>query len=96
VIDAVGPSTPTVLNKSAGEPICISALRRSRSSSLSVTTYFFTATHFAVTMLLRHCDSENRRGINDEGDWLNCPVAADALCAWSDSGPPPVFRQHGC
>ena len=51
--------------------LCISALRRSRSSSLSVTTYFFTAIHSAVTMLLRHCgaiDSENRRGINDEGD----------------------------
>ena len=51
-------------------PICISALSRSRSSLLRVTTYFFTAIRFAVTTYLRHCgaiDSEIHRRINDGG-----------------------------
>src|SRR5271166_4103039 len=52
-------------------PACISASSRSRSSSLSFTTYLFTAACFAVTMHLRHCgaiDSEIHREINDGGD----------------------------
>ena len=43
-------------------------LSRSRSSSLSLTMYLFTAICFAVTIHLRHCgaiDSEIRRKIND-------------------------------
>ncbi len=51
-------------------PACISPSSRSRSSSLSITTYLFTAICFAVTMHLRHCgaiDSEIHRGINDGG-----------------------------
>src|SRR5664279_3288034 len=51
-------------------PAWISVLRRSRSSSLSLTTYFFTAICFAVTKHLRRCgniDSEIDREINDRG-----------------------------
>ena len=49
-------------------PVWISVLSRSRSSSLSFTTYFFTAICFAVTKHLRHCgvsESEFCRRIND-------------------------------
>jgi hypothetical protein len=51
-------------------PAWISVLSRSRSASLSFTTYFFTAIRFAVTKHLRRSgtiDSEIDREINDEG-----------------------------
>src|SRR5271166_6538624 len=51
-------------------PARISVLSRSRSSSLSFTTYLFSAICFAVTQHLRHCgvsESEICRRINDRG-----------------------------
>jgi hypothetical protein len=51
-------------------PFCISALRRSRSSALSVTMYLFTAGCFAITTHLQvtgDIDSEIGRRINDAG-----------------------------
>ena len=51
-------------------PARISVLSRSRSSSLSFTTYLFSAICFAVTKHLRHCgvsESEICRRINDRG-----------------------------
>jgi hypothetical protein len=51
-------------------PARISVLSRSRSSSLSFTTYLFSAICFAVTKHLRHCrisESEICRRINDGG-----------------------------
>jgi len=53
------------------ETICLTPIEPGvRASSLSVTTYFFTAACFAVTMHLRRCgaiDSEIRIKINDVG-----------------------------
>ena len=51
-------------------PARINVLSRSRSSSLSFTTYFFAAVCFAVTTHLRHygaIDSEINRNIKDVG-----------------------------
>jgi hypothetical protein len=51
-------------------PARISVLSRPRSSSLSFTTYLFSAICFAVTKHLRHCrisESEICRRINDRG-----------------------------
>src|SRR4029077_19396257 len=53
-------------------PIFVAASSRSRSSSLSLTTYLFTALCFAVTMHLRRCgaiDSEIHRKIKDGGHY---------------------------
>jgi hypothetical protein len=45
---------------------CISAARRSRSSPLSFTIYFFTAICFAVTKHLRRCGVINSEIHRDE------------------------------
>src|SRR5271157_4868102 len=72
-------------------PACTSVLSRSRSSSQSFTTYFFTALCFAVTMHLRLCgasDSEIHRRIKDGGvlaaqDREDDPEATRRRCSYA-------------
>jgi len=68
--DASAFNRMRALFSSAAEclPICINASSRSRSSSLSFTTYLFTALCFVVTMHLRYygaIDSEIYRKVKD-------------------------------
>ena len=68
--DASAFNRMRALFSSAAEclPICINASSRSRSASLSFTTYLFTALCFVVTMHLRHygaIDSEIYRKVKD-------------------------------
>ena len=53
-------------------PALISAFSRSRSSALSLTTYFFVEISCPVTNRLRRCqaiDSKGERRVNDAGYW---------------------------
>src|SRR5271165_1966119 len=85
-------------------PACTSVLSRSRSSSQSFTTYFFTALCFAVTMHLRLCgasDSEIHRRIKDGGVLVAVHSGFDRLMLGQGSEvdqqrPPPRRLRRPC